>query len=56
MTNERFLLEFCDTKTNDVIEANEFYQDYIKENTIMAASLLLAHQQLDINTYIETVR
>jgi hypothetical protein len=56
MNNDRFLLEFTDG--DDVIEANDLYKTYLATNdvfeTLDAASKLIAHQKLDINTYINT--
>lgn len=63
MNTQQFLLEFCDSKTNDTIENSPECHDYfvacasgIIFDEIVTASQLVAHQKLDVNTYIERVR
>lgn len=59
MHNTRFLLEFTDRKTNDVIDTNMVYSNYLVAaykgeifDQIDSASKLISHQKLDVNTYI----
>lgn len=57
MNNDRFLLEFCDAETNDVIETSNDYWDYLaalahKDLFVIldTSAALMAHQKMEVNS------